>query len=110
MDSQPGKIPHGIILDLMMPEMDSFEVLEKIRKEAQTRWVPVLVLTTKRLTEQELAHLKYNRIQQLVFKGAIDRKELVEKIKSMLRENSSLESSGKLRKYKVGGEKKNSPN
>jgi signal transduction histidine kinase/CheY-like chemotaxis protein len=76
-------IPHGIILDLMMPEIDGFEVLKRIREDERTRSVPVLILTAKDLSQQEIDQLKYNKIHQLLFKGAIDRKELIEKINSM---------------------------
>ncbi len=78
------EIPGGIILDLMMPGMDGFEVLKKIREDERTRIVPVLVLTAKDLTEEEIKELKYNKIKQLVFKGAVNRTELIEKIKCML--------------------------
>lgn len=81
------KIPHGIILDLMMPEIDGFEVLKRLREDERTRTVPVLILTAKDLTDEEIAQLRYNKIQQLVFKGAVDRKELIEKIRKMLRNN-----------------------
>ncbi len=39
------------------------------------------------MTDEEIAQLRYNKIQQLVFKGAVDRKELIEKIRKMLRNN-----------------------
>lgn len=81
------KIPHGIILDLMMPGIDGFEVLKRLREDERTRTVPVLILTAKDLTDEEIAQLRYNKIQQLVFKGAVDRKELIEKIRKMLRNN-----------------------
>ncbi len=45
------------MLDLVMPEVDGFEVLEHVRSERRTRGVPVLVLTGKLLTLDELLRL-----------------------------------------------------
>jgi signal transduction histidine kinase/CheY-like chemotaxis protein len=49
--------PALILLDLMMPEMDGFEFLERVRADARLREVPVVVLTAKELTDQERAFL-----------------------------------------------------
>lgn len=77
-------IPDGIILDLMMPEMDGFEVLEKIRSAAETRNIPVLILTAKNLTKNDLSKLSSNNIQQLIQKGDADIEELVSKVNFMM--------------------------
>ncbi len=77
-------IPDGIILDLMMPGIDGFEVLEKIRSTEATRVLPVIILTAKNLTKQDLARLSANNIQQLIQKGDIDAFGLLQKVKSML--------------------------
>jgi DNA-binding response OmpR family regulator len=39
--------PHLILLDVNLPEMDGFAVLEKLRASAQTREIPVLMLTVR---------------------------------------------------------------
>ena len=43
--------PTVIILDIKMPGMDGFEVLDRLRKEPDTRFTPVIMLTQKRETE-----------------------------------------------------------
>ena len=78
-------IPDGIILDLMMPEIDGFQVLENIRSKGASRMVPVLILTAKDLSKQDLAKLSVNNIQQLITKGDVDKKEMLFKVKLMLR-------------------------
>ena len=77
-------IPDGIILDLMMPEIDGFAVLEKIRGTNATTEIPVLILTAKDLTPEDLKKLSANHVQQLVQKGDVDRDSLLSKVRSML--------------------------
>jgi adenylate cyclase len=45
--------PDAIILDLMMPEMDGFEFLEKIRHRPEWPDIPVVVITSKDLTVED---------------------------------------------------------
>lgn len=77
-------IPQGIILDLMMPGIDGFEVLEKIRSRQATEKIPVLILTAKDLTPEDFKRLSTNHIQQLVQKGDVDKESLLSKISSMI--------------------------
>ena len=77
-------IPDGIILDLMMPEMDGFEVLESIRSTDTTKQIPILILTAKDLTKKDLSKLSTNNVQQLVQKGDVDVDGLLLKVKMML--------------------------
>ncbi|MBW2012026.1 MAG: response regulator [Deltaproteobacteria bacterium] len=77
-------IPEGIVLDLMMPEIDGFEVLERIRSTKATAKIPVLILTAKDLTPDDFAKLSANNIQQLIQKGDIDQQGLLFKVQLML--------------------------
>jgi CheY-like chemotaxis protein/HAMP domain-containing protein len=107
-------IPDGIILDLMMPDVDGFEVLENIRNKDETREIPVLILTAKDLTKDDLAKLSANNIQQLVQKGDVDITELMHKIKLMfepagkpkkidITEIGDVHQKAKVRKKKIVG-------
>jgi CheY-like chemotaxis protein len=77
-------IPDGIILDLMIPGIDGFAVLETLRSTEETRHLPVLILTAKNLTNNELSRLSANNIQQLIQKGDVNGQELLKKVNTML--------------------------
>ncbi|MFE8604695.1 ATP-binding protein [Archangium violaceum] len=49
--------PAAILLDLSLPGMDGFEVLEALRREPSTRDIPVIIHTSRSLTEQERGRL-----------------------------------------------------
>jgi len=72
--------PDAVILDLMMPGMDGFEVLHSMRSKKQTAELPVLVLTAKILSKEELIQIKNNRVHQLIQKGKIKQDSLLEAI------------------------------
>lgn len=86
-------IPDGIILDLMMPEIDGFEVLERIRSKENTANIPVVILTAKDLTREDLNRLSANNVQQLIQKGDINIKALLYKINNMFGKRKSTEKA-----------------
>jgi len=61
-------LPSAIILDLIMPGMNGFEFLERLRREPIARRVPVIVWTVKDLTAEERAFLRASA-QAVVSKG-----------------------------------------
>jgi CheY-like chemotaxis protein len=84
-----ANLPDAMILDLMMPEVDGFEVLRAIRASPRTAHIPVLILTAKYVTREELSFLKENHIHQLIQKGDINRADLLAAIAGMvLKENA----------------------
>jgi len=76
-------VPDAMILDLMMPEVDGFDVLDSIRREERTSVLPVLILTAKHVTKEELGFLKKNGIHQLIQKGDIDLDGLLRAVSGM---------------------------
>ena len=77
-------IPDAIILDLMMPGMDGFEVLQTVREAELTAHIPVLILTAKHITKEDLKFLKRNNVHQLIQKGDVNRIELLNSVASLV--------------------------
>ena len=76
--------PQLILLDLMMPEMDGFEFVAKLRENEAWRAIPVLVITAKEITEEDRARLE-GRVARILQKGSYQREELLEEIRSLAR-------------------------
>jgi signal transduction histidine kinase/DNA-binding response OmpR family regulator len=50
--------PSAVLLDLLMPGMDGFEVVEALRADPDTKSVPVVILTSKSMTQQDKERLQ----------------------------------------------------
>jgi signal transduction histidine kinase/CheY-like chemotaxis protein/HAMP domain-containing protein len=77
-------IPDAMILDLMMPGVNGFDVLKSLREFERTSHIPVLILTAKHITKDELKFLKSNNVHQLIQKGDVNRRELLIAIETMV--------------------------
>jgi signal transduction histidine kinase/DNA-binding response OmpR family regulator len=51
------KLPDALILDLLMPDISGFEILRQLRSQAATKSLPVLIYTSKVLSETEKTQL-----------------------------------------------------
>jgi CheY-like chemotaxis protein len=63
--------PDVIILDLMMPKMDGFEVLDKLRRRPNWQDIPVVVITAKDLTEEDRVRLN-GGVERIIQKSGRD--------------------------------------
>ena len=75
--------PDLLILDLMMPEMDGFAVLDNLRNDPHTAEIPVIVSTAKELTPDEKNRLQ-GQIQALMQKGGFLSDDFSNEVKSLL--------------------------
>jgi CheY-like chemotaxis protein len=79
---QEGR-PDAIILDLMMPEMDGFEFIAKLRENNDWRSIPVVVLTAKDMTADDQLRLQGN-VRKVFQKASFSREELVGEIRAAI--------------------------
>jgi len=73
-----------VLLDLVMPEMSGVEVVARLRGDARTRGVPILLVTAHQLSESDRARLGGD-VQAVVSKGAMNVAELPQEIAKVLR-------------------------
>ncbi len=78
------ELPDLVILDLMMPEMDGFAVMDALRARPETANIPVIVSTAKELTPQEKTLLG-GQIQALMQKGDFLNDEFLEEVRSLIK-------------------------
>ncbi|OGG45101.1 MAG: hypothetical protein A3F84_11785 [Candidatus Handelsmanbacteria bacterium RIFCSPLOWO2_12_FULL_64_10] len=76
--------PDAILLDLMMPGIDGFEVIERLQADPALRKVPVVVVTAKDLTEVEREFLQ-RRVSRVIQKGRMDPMALTQDLREMLK-------------------------
>jgi signal transduction histidine kinase/CheY-like chemotaxis protein len=76
--------PDVICLDLRMPDLDGFEVLRELRSDPATREIPVIVVTSKSLSEEELQTL-HTFGTSVVAKDSVSRESALAAIESAMR-------------------------
>jgi len=74
--------PDLVILDVMMPDMDGYEVCRRLKSNRSTAHIPVLMLTAKRELESKIKGLDVGAHDYLA--KPFDYKELSARIKSLL--------------------------
>ena len=75
--------PSLVLLDLIMPEMDGFEFLARLKDRKESKAIPVIVLTSKDLTEEERSRLN-GSVQRVVLKGSQDHSEVLQDLSLLL--------------------------
>lgn len=76
-------VPDLILLDLLMPDMDGFELLNRLRLDKRTKQLPVLVVTGKDLTAADKEHLRHGMARVLT-KAEYRREHLLELVHELL--------------------------
>ncbi len=80
-DLDTSEMPQLILLDLKLPKLDGLEVLKRIRESEQTRFVPVVVLTTS--NEQQDIMKSYEDGANSYIRKPVDFDQFVESVRQL---------------------------
>jgi signal transduction histidine kinase/DNA-binding response OmpR family regulator len=75
--------PDLILLDLMMPEVSGFDVVEALRSDKSTSAMPIMVLTAKDLTDGDKRQLN-GRVSSILQRGSTGANELVSHLRHVI--------------------------
>jgi PAS domain S-box-containing protein len=84
-------VPDAILLDLVMPRLDGFEVIEKLRDKPEYRQIPIIVLTAKSLTSEESSVL-HQRAAHIIQKDSLEKNKLFHELQRVLKQSSGQSS------------------
>jgi len=70
-DAARQELPDLIVLDLLMPEVSGFDVVEALHERPDTARIPILVVTAKQITARDRAKLN-GHVSTIVEKGEFD--------------------------------------
>jgi CheY-like chemotaxis protein len=83
--------PKLIVSDLMMPEMDGFELIHELRQHEALRSIPIVVLTAKELTQLDRQKLQ-GHVNKIFQKGSHNSEVLLTELHSLLSEAISRQN------------------
>ena len=75
--------PDAILLDLMMPRLDGFGVIEQLRRKHPPDFIPIIVLTAKAPSGEEEAWLREN-MARVIQKQGLDAETLLRELQGAL--------------------------
>jgi len=74
--------PDLIVLDLLMPDMNGFDVVESLQKHPETQKIPIIICTVKELTDEDREMLN-SKVRSIVQKGENAKKRLLEAVRKI---------------------------
>jgi two-component system response regulator VicR len=77
------ELPDLVLLDLMMPDMDGWDVYHQIRSEELTRDIPVIVITAKAQDIDKILGLRIAKVEDYISKP-FSPQELIDRIEQVL--------------------------
>jgi len=77
-------IPDAVLLDLMMPDMDGWDVYQQLKADEATRNIPVIVVTAKAQNIDKVLGLHIAKVDDYISKP-FSPKELVDSLEKVLK-------------------------
>jgi len=91
-----------ILLDLLMPEMDGFEVIQQVKANPRWRDIPIIVVTAKDLTDSDWGIL-HRSVDRIIQKSGLARDGLMKEVQSLLREHDASRKEDCIHEEGPGG-------
>lgn len=76
-------LPHLVLLDLMMPDMDGWDVYQQMKAQESTRNIPVIIVTAKAQSIDKVLGLHIAKVEDYIAKP-FSPHELVESVEKVL--------------------------
>lgn len=92
--------PDLVILDVMMPQMDGYEVCREIKADPRTADLPVIMLTAKAQTQSQLEGFRVGAIDYIT--KPVHPQDLVARIQTVLERTESAQRPGGASDRRVG--------
>ena len=85
------ELPDLVLLDLMMPDMDGWDVYHQIKSDESTRDIPVIVITAKAQNIDKILGLRIAKVEDYISKP-FSPQELLERVEVVLaKQNKPIE-------------------
>ncbi len=81
------ELPDLVLLDLMMPDMDGWEVYQQLQANEETNAIPVIVVTAKAQSIDKVLGLHVAKVDDYITKP-FQPKELIQRVKKVLSDKS----------------------
>jgi CheY-like chemotaxis protein len=79
---EQDELPGLILLDIVIPGINGFEVVQRLRQNPMWRSVPIVIISAKELTLEERGRLQGD-VEQIFKKGDVTCNELLQVIRSI---------------------------
>ncbi len=76
--------PQLLLLDLMMPEVDGFEVANSIQQNSNWQDIPIIIITAKDITQDDRQRLN-GRVSAILQKGSYNKDHLLKQVRGLLK-------------------------
>jgi two-component system, OmpR family, response regulator VicR len=78
-----SELPDMVLLDLMMPDMDGWDVYHQLKSDEKTRDIPVIVITAKAQNIDKVLGLRVAKVEDYIAKP-FSPQELLERVEQVL--------------------------
>jgi threonine synthase len=82
------RIPDLIILDLTMPHMDGFSVMEELKLDNRTKNIPIIVVSAKDVTDEERKRIS-GYIEAIYQKGSMPARDFVDQVVEVIEQKTA---------------------